>query len=180
VNDREGFVAEAAKYSAIEALRDGRRVEIRALRPDDRGGLVEAVVRSSAESLRRRFFATKRSFTEQEISSFVNVDFVNHVALVAVAEEDGRPMILGGGRYVVVKPGQAEVAFTVADQCQGQGVGAALMRHVTAIAREAGIKELIAEVLPENTPMLRVFEKCGLRLSTEREPGVVHIILQLF
>jgi RimJ/RimL family protein N-acetyltransferase len=59
-------------------------------------------------------------------------------------------------------------------------VGAALMRHVTAIAREAGIKELIAEVLPENTPMLRVFEKCGLRLSTEREPGVVHIILQLF
>ena len=173
-------MAEAAKYSAIEALRDGRRVEIRALRPDDQGGFVEAVGRSSAESLRRRFFAEKRSFTEQEISSFVNVDFVNHVALVAVAEEDGRPVIVGGGRYVVVEPGQAEVAFTVADQCQGQGVGAALMRHVTAIAREAGIKELIAEVLPENIPMLRVFEKCGLPLSTKRERGVVHVMLQLF
>ena len=173
-------MAEAAKYSAIEALRDGRRVEIRALRPDDRGGLAEAVGRSSAESHRRRFFAAKRSFTEQEISSFVNVDFVNHVALVAVFEEGGRPVIVGGGRYVVVEPGQAEVAFTVADQCQGQGVGAALMRHVTAIAREAGIKELIAEVLPENTPMLRVFEKCGLRLNTKRERGVVHVMLQLF
>jgi GNAT superfamily N-acetyltransferase len=173
-------MAEAATYSAIEALRDGRRVEIRALRPDDRSGFAEAVSRSSAESLRRRFFGAKRTFTEQEVSFFVNVDFVNHVALVAVAEEGGRPTIVGGARYVVVGSGQAEVAFTVADQCQGQGVGAALMRHVTAIAREAGIKELIADVLRENTPMMRVFEKSGLRMSTRREGGVAHVVLRLF
>ena len=58
-------------------------------------------------------------------------------------------------------------------------MGAALMRHVTAIAREAGLKELIAEVLPENTPMLRLLEKSGLRLSTRRERGAVHVTLQL-
>src|SRR5215203_2427772 len=106
-------MAEVAEYSAIEALRDGRRLEIRALRPDDRGAFAEAVGRSSEASLRRRFFAPKRSFTEQEISFFVDVDFVSHVALVAVAEECERPVIIGGGRYIVVEPWQAEAAFTV-------------------------------------------------------------------
>ena len=102
------------------------------------------------------------------------------MALVAVSEENGRPVIVGGGRYVVLQPGKAEVAFAVVDQYQGQGIGAALMRHLVAIAREAGLKELTAEVLPDNIPMLKVFEKSGLRLSTKRESQVVHVTLQVF
>jgi RimJ/RimL family protein N-acetyltransferase len=170
---------EVAKYSAMEALRDGRRVEIRALRPDDRADLLAAAARASEQSLYRRFFAVRRSFTEREIAFFLNPDFVNHVALVAVVEESGRPVIVGGGRYVVTQPGKAEVAFAVVDQYQGQGIGAALMRHVAAIARAAGLEELIAEVLPDNIPMLKVFEKSGFRLSTRREPQVVHVSLRL-
>ena len=53
------------------------------------------------------------------------------------------------------------------------------MRHLTTLARDAGLKELIAEVLPENFPMLKVFENSGLRLSAKQEDGVVHISLQL-
>jgi RimJ/RimL family protein N-acetyltransferase len=53
------------------------------------------------------------------------------------------------------------------------------MRHLVALARDAGLKELIAEVLQDNIPMLRVFEKSGLRFSTNREDGVVHIALEL-
>jgi ribosomal protein S18 acetylase RimI-like enzyme len=79
-----------------------------------------------------------------------------------------------------VQPGKAEVAFAVVDQYQGQGIGAALMRHLAAIARGAGLEELIAEVLPDNIPMLKVFEKSGFRLSTKREPQVVHVVLRLF
>jgi len=170
---------EAANYSAFETLHDGRRVEIRALRPDDRADLIEAVSRSSGQSLYRRFFAVKRGFTESEIAFFVNVDFVDHVALVAVVDESGRPVIAGGARYVVVQPGKAEVAFAVVDQYQGRGLGAALMHHLAAIAREAGLKELIAEVLPDNSPMLKVFEKSGFPLSMKREPQVVHVTLRL-
>jgi GNAT superfamily N-acetyltransferase len=170
---------EAAKYSAFAALRDGRRVEIRALRPDDRAELVAAVARVSSESLYRRFFAVRRTFTESEIDFFVNVDFVDHVALVAVVDESGRPVIAGGARYVVVQSGTAEVAFAVVDKYQGQGLGAALMHHLAAIARSAGIKELVAEVLPDNFPMLKVFEKSGFPVSKKREPQVVHVSLQL-
>ena len=172
-------MVEAANYSACETLRDGRRVEIRALRPADRADLIAAVGRSSGQSLYRRFFAVKRSFTASEIDYFLNVDFLNHVALVAVVNEQGAPVIAGGARYVVVQPGKAEVAFAVVDQYQGQGLGAALMHHLAAVAREAGLEELIAEVLPDNVPMLKVFEKSGLPLSIKREPQVVHVALRL-
>jgi RimJ/RimL family protein N-acetyltransferase len=172
-------ISQAAEYSAIESIRDGRRVEIRALRPEDRDALRIAVGRASTQSLYRRFFAVKRHFTEQEIEFFTNIDFVNHVALVAVAEEGGRSMVIGGARYIAVQPGTAEVAFAVIDQYQGQGVGAVLMRHLTTIARDAGLKELIAEVLPDNIAMLKVFEKSGLPLHMERAPQVVHVSLRL-
>jgi len=170
---------DAAGYSAIETLRDGRRVEIRALRPEDRSDLIAAVDRISAQSLYRRFFAIRRGFTDQEADFFVNVDFVDHVALVAVVDEDGRAKIVGGGRYVLVQPGKAEVAFAVIDEYQGQGVGAALMRHLAAISRESGLRELVADVLPENIPMLKLFEKCGCRMNTRREAQVVHVTLGL-
>jgi RimJ/RimL family protein N-acetyltransferase len=171
-------MVQAANYSAVEVLR-GRKVEIRALRPDDQADFVAAVDRTSDQSLYRRFFGAKRSFTDQEVAFFVNVDFVNHVALVAVVEEGGRPTIAGGARYVVVEPGKAEVAFVVVDQYQGRGIGAALMAHLAAIARAARLKELVADVLPGNLPMLKVFEKSGLQPVITREGQVVHVTLRL-
>jgi RimJ/RimL family protein N-acetyltransferase len=166
-------------YSAVERLRDGRTLEIRALRPDDRERMLAAVDHTSAQSLYRRFFGAKRHFTDKEIAFFLNVDFTDHVALVATADEDGEPAVIGGARYVVTRPGQAEVAFTVVDEYQGQGIGAALVRHLVGIARAAGLTELTAEVLPDNTPMLKLFERTGLPLSKRRDAEAVHLILQL-
>jgi RimJ/RimL family protein N-acetyltransferase len=172
-------VIDVASYSAIESLRDGRCIKIRALQPDDRVALVTAVGRTSARSLYRRFFSPKREFTEEEALFFTNVDFISHVALVAEAQEDGKAVIVGGGRYVVVNPRQTEIAFAVVDAYQGKGIGAALLRHLGAIARRAGLQELIAEVLPDNRPMLKVFESSGFAMSTTREAGVVHVVLRL-
>ena len=110
--------------------------------------MLAAVDRTSTQSLYRRFFAVRRHFTEAEAAFFLDIDFVNHVGLVAVVEENGKTAIAGGGRYVVSNPGQAEVAFAVVDEYQGQGIGAALMRHLTVIAREAGLQELIGKSCP--------------------------------
>jgi RimJ/RimL family protein N-acetyltransferase len=170
---------ETSEYRAIEHLRDGRQIEIRALRPDDEDGMLAAIGRTGMQSLQRRFFTVKRGFSEKEIAFFMNIDFSNHVALVAVANEDGRPVIIGGGRYIVVEPGQAEIAFVVIDAYQGQGVGTLLMVHLAAIARGAGLKELIAEVLPENTAMRKVFSKFGFRQAPKRDPQVVHLVMKI-
>jgi RimJ/RimL family protein N-acetyltransferase len=168
-----------ADYKAAEILRDGSPIAIRALRRDDGPGMLAAVGRTSTQSLRRRFFVTKKGFSEREVAFFLNIDFENHVALVAEIDEDGHPVIIGGGRYVVVQPGQAEIAFVVVDAYQAKGLGTILMWHLAALAREAGLRELIAEVLPENTAMLKVFRKFGFVSGPQRAPQVVHLTLKL-
>jgi GNAT superfamily N-acetyltransferase len=168
---------DAVNYSATETMHDGRRVEIRAQRAPDREGMQAAISRSSSGSLYRRFFAVRREFSEKETDYFLDIDFVNHVALVAVTDDAGHPTIVGGGRYVVIKPGQAEVAFAIVDAYQGLGIGSALMRHLATLGRKAGLREFIAEVLSENVPMLNVFERSGLTMNTRREGPVVHVTL---
>ena len=170
---------EAAEYSVREHLRDDRPITIRALRPDDRAGMLAAIGRTSMQSLQRRFFVPKKGFSEREMAFFLDIDFESHVAIVAEISEDGRPVIAGGGRYIVVQPGQAEVAFVVVDAYQGQGIGTILMRHLAVLARDAGLKELVAEVLPENTAMLKLFRKFGFRTDAKGSHQVIHLTLQL-
>ena len=72
-----------ANISVSQTLRSGRDVEIRSQRPQDRKDLEAALARMSDESLHRRFFSAKRHFSEKEAERFLDIDFVNHVALVA-------------------------------------------------------------------------------------------------
>ena len=168
-----------ARFSAVERLRDGRAVEIRAFRPSDRAALAAAIHHSSARSLRFRFFAVKRHFSAKEIASFTDVDFVRQVALVAEVDNGDSREIVGAGRYVLAQPGTAEVALALIDAYQGLGIGRALVRHLIAFARAAGLKRLVADVLSDNAPMLAVFRKCGLRMEKRHEGEVVHVTLDL-
>jgi RimJ/RimL family protein N-acetyltransferase len=168
----------AASYCAQEQLRDGRTVKIRALRPDDETSMLAAIDRTGTESLKRRFFVTKREFSDMETAFFMNIDFVNHVALVAEIDEDGKTAIVGGGRYVVVESGHAEVAFIVVDAYQRHGIGAILVRHIVGLARAAGLKQLAADVLPENVAMLNVLGKLGFQIRGV-DPQVIHLRLTL-
>ncbi|MCG6967882.1 MAG: GNAT family N-acetyltransferase [Chromatiaceae bacterium] len=99
---------------------------------------------------------------------------VDHVALVAVLEEQGRPLLVGGGRYIVTRPGYAEIAFGVVDAHQGLGIASLLFKHLLAIARTTGLQELQADVLPGNTAMLQVFRKLGNAVTITAGPDAVH------
>ncbi|WP_307720381.1 MULTISPECIES: GNAT family N-acetyltransferase [Bradyrhizobium] len=141
--------------------------------------MLAAVGRTSSQSLQRRFFGPKRSFSKKEVDFFMNIDFANHVALIALADEDEHEVIIGGGRYVVMDPGMAEIAFVTIDDYQGQGVGTLLMHHLLILARTAGLEQLVAEVLPENTAMRRVFAKFGFQVRRGRDPQVICLALPL-
>jgi GNAT superfamily N-acetyltransferase len=79
-----------------------------------------------------------------------------------------------------VRPESAEVAFVVGDAHQRLGIGAVLLRHLAAIARDNGLRTLHAFVLAENRPMISVFRKSGLPMMTTcSEPGVLEVSLKL-
>lgn len=167
-------------YAAVERLRDGSLVHIRAVRPTDRTDFIAAFARTSDQTRYRRFFGSKNGITEAELDFSLNVDFVNHVALAAILEEnDGRQVLVGAGRYVISGELEAELAFTVDDPHQGLGIGTHLLHHLILIARDAGLQTLEAEVLAANTPMLEVFKHCGLPMTTRHETGSVRIRLDL-
>lgn len=173
-------MSDPRNYSAVERLPDGRALVVRAFKPEDRGDFIAAADRTGPLTRYRRFFTLKPAFSDREKDFFLNIDFDKHVALVALTDEPGHQVIVGAARYVVLQAGSAEVAFTVIDQYQRQGIGPILLRHLATVARSAGLKVLIAEVLTENRPMLKVFEGSGLPIQTRQDhPEVVHVTLQL-
>ena len=74
---------------------------------------------------------------------------------------------------------KAEVAFAVADRMHHMGVATLLLEHLVSRARDDGIEALIAEVLAENTAMLRVFAGAGLPVRRRSDDGVIDVTVPL-
>ena len=173
-------MSDATNYTARELLRDGSHIEIRALRPEDEADMLAAIGKTSAQSLQRRFFVMKRHFSEKERAFFMDIDFKNHVALVALAQEAGREPIVGGGRYIVFEPERAEMAFVVVDAWQGRGVGSLLMRHLVKLAkrcRTAGIDG--GSSARKRSDDEKCLESSASNPSRARIPQTVHLVRKL-
>ena len=156
-------------WEADVALRDGRPVHLRPIRPDDAEGLADFHRSLSKETVYLRFFAPYPELTERDLHRFTHVDYLDRVALVATIGDQ----LVGVGRYDRVEPGEAEVAFVVHDDHQGRGLGSVLLEHLAAAARERGISRFVAEVLPTNRRMLATFHEAGYEPSARLEDGVV-------
>ena len=172
-----------AGYEKIETLKNSTAVRVRAIRPDDKRRLSEVFRNLEAESIYTRFFYHKKALSDDELRVATEVDFENVVALVVTTGIGEKEVIIGGGGFAAFDtPGRqrsAEVAFTVEEDYHGQGIASRLLRHLVHIAREKGVSQFEAEVLPENNAMLGVFERSGLPMKKESGGGVVHVTLSL-
>ena len=154
-------------------LSDGTTVHLRQIRPDDGAGIVAMHSRFSERTRYLRYFSPYPRIPERDLHRFVNVD--HDVREAFVIETGGR--ILAVGRYERLGPeaADAEVALVVEDAYQGRGIGSVLLEHLAAAAREAGVSRFVAEVLPENSTMLRVFADAGYQVQRQYADGVVHL-----
>lgn len=172
-----------ADFRLQARLRGGTPVLIRAIRPDDRERIIAAFRNLDPESIYTRFFSAKKELTEADLARIEASDFVHALALVATIGEGAEEVIIGGGAYTVLdRPGEpltAEVSFTIEEDYHGQGLSGLFMRLLTKIGRERGIQRFEAEVLPGNTPMLKVFQRSGLPMSKHIEDGVVRVVMEL-
>ena len=160
-----------SEWEADVVMRDGTVAHLRPIRPSDEDGLQEFHSRQSEESIYLRFFAPLKQISERDLHRFTHVDYVDRVALVVLMRGD----IIGIGRYDRISPRSAEVAFNISDHFQGKGIGSVLLEHLAAIARDMGITEFTAEVLPQNRKMLQVFSDAGYEVSRRLEDGVVAV-----
>lgn len=181
-----------AHWEADVVLRDGGTALIRPITPDDAGRLVEFYERVSDQSKYYRFFAPYPRLSDRDVHRFTHHDYVDRVGLAAIVggefiatvrydriDDDGRAVAGSGEKGEKAKSAQAEVAFLVRDDQQGRGVASALLEHIAAVARERGIERFIAEVLPANNKMIKVFTDAGYSQHRSFEDGSVHLTLDL-
>lgn len=161
-------------------LRDGTKVLVRPVVPDDRDELAEGFDKLSARSRYLRFHTAVEELTDAQLDYLTQVDQVDHVAWVAIdLGAPDRPGI-GVARFVRLagEPHVAEAAITVADAYQGRGLGTFLLRVLADTARARGITTFRAYVLGENTAMLGMLEQLG-PTHQRRGQGVYEIDVAL-
>jgi RimJ/RimL family protein N-acetyltransferase len=165
-------------YLVKETLKDGNEVTIRAMRPDDKKRLVEAFLHLQPQTIRTRFFYPKKTLSEDDLRWLDEISHGNHVGLVATMPSGCDELIIAEGSYAVVGRA-AEIGFTVTEAWQGRGIASRLLHHLAGLARGQGVGEFEAYVLEENAPMLAVFRRSGLPMSTRSAEGVLHVTLVL-
>jgi acetyl coenzyme A synthetase (ADP forming)-like protein len=161
-------------------LRDGSTLRLRAARTDDAEALVAFFAALSAESRYLRFQGTGGVGFET-VRRFVREDWAEVGSLVAERSADGgEPEVVALATFARLRdPARAEVAFAVADELQGRGIGTRLLERLATHAAGAGVEEFVAQVLPQNRAMLGVFRDAGFAEERRLEGGVVEVRLRI-
>ena len=159
-------------WEADAVLADGGTVHVRPIVPDDADRLRACPSRLSPETVYNRFFSMVRTLPARDVERFTTVDHDERAALVALLRDE----IVGVCRYSRF-PGtpDAEVAVVVEDAHQGRGLGALLLEHLEAAARERGVVRFVADVLPQNRRMISVFRSAGFEVSREMADGYIEL-----
>ena len=160
-------------------LRDGTWLHLRPITGLDDDKMQRLFGRLSQKTIYLRFMGVIRRMSSRQIERFTHLDFSNEMAIVATLPDPDEPegeRLVAVGRYVRQdNPGRAEVAFTVEDAYQGQGLGSRLLEALIPFALAQGITTFTAEILVENTRMMEVLRKRGFRLTTNTSRGVVYV-----
>ncbi len=161
-------------------LKDGSTLRLRPPQPGDEAALIAFFEALSPDSRYLRFHGT-RLIDRNTVEGALETDWHSRGSLLAeLAGADGelRPVALA--TYVRLRdPARAEVAFAVADDLHGRGIATRLLERLAVHASAAGIQSFVAEVLPQNAAMLRVFDDAGFATSRVLQDGVVEVILSL-
>ena len=153
-------------------LRDGSTVRIRVMRPADEPSLLALLQSLSEESRWLRFYSSvSGSALAIEAHREANLDHTFGLLAFSGAEE----RVVGHAFYAVVDDHCAEVAFTIANDFQGRGLGTMLLGQLAEIAAANGIQVFEAEVVAANHTMLHVFRASGFPIEVSATAGQLHV-----
>jgi acetyltransferase len=170
-------VDEPAAGGAV-TLRDGTRVAVRPIRPEDEPLMAAFHAGLSTRSVYQRYFylpSLEQRIAHARLALSCRVDPAVGIALVAERRrDDGEPEVLALARLTRTPPeGSAEFALLVMDGWQGLGLGHALLQHLIAAARTLGIRRLYGDMMADNDAMRAVVRHAGFVIRTVPGDGAV-------
>jgi acyl-CoA synthetase (NDP forming)/GNAT superfamily N-acetyltransferase len=168
--DRVTGAGEAGRSYAL--LADGTTMTIRPATPRDYQAVLRLHEAMSPGNLYFRFFSASRVSAEREAHRVCLDDRQGLAALLGLRGDD----VVGVASYELTShPTAAEIALAVADDMHGRGIATLLLEHLVSLARARGVKTLVADVLPDNYPVLHVLADAGLSVRRRAGGGVVEI-----
>jgi acetyltransferase len=154
--------------------REGPRVTLRPIRPEDAEMEKDFIRELSAESRYFRFMDTLRELTPQMLVRFTQIDYDREMAFVATLRAQDAEREVGVARYVANPDGEScEYAIVIADGWQGKGLGRRMMEQLIAVARSRGLRSMVGHVLAENRGMLALAQKLGFVIGDSTEGATV-------
>jgi acetyltransferase len=167
------------KYETTWKMRDGRTVLLRPIKPEDEPLWLEMFQNFSEESIRFRFFQILKDTPHETRIRYTNIDYDREIAIVAELNEDGRRKILGVARVGIEPDGKSgEIAFIVADQWQGLGLGTKLVDYAIEVAKEMKLETLYAIMMQDNFRAINMMKKMGFAITYPQD-GTVRGTLNL-
>jgi acetyltransferase len=160
-------------------LKEGRRVDVRPVRPEDEGLYEEFFRHVSADDMRLRFFGLVKDIGHAFIARLTQVDYGRSIALLAL--EDNSGALIGVVRlHCDPDHRTGEYAILVRSDCKGIGLGWALMELIIEYARREGLSRIQGQVLRDNATMLSMCRELGFEIEEDRDyPGLVAVSLDL-
>jgi acetyltransferase len=167
------------QFETVIKLKHGTKVFVRPVKPEDVEKLYQMFDSLSKETNHSRFFMRTR-ITRETVEKWVNVNYRDSMALIAIVNEDGEEKIIADARFYLHKEtGEAEGAIVILDNWQERGIGTKLLGYGIEVAKKMGIKKLTADISPENRRILHVIKKLGFQTKWIPETGSYRIYLPL-
>lgn len=158
-------------------LKDGARVRIRPVLPEDETRLVALYGRLSRHTKYQRFFTVMKRLPPDWAHYFANVDYQRRMALVAERDLEWRSELIGVARYEPSdEKDTAEMAIVVQDYWQSKGLGTILLSEILRAGETKGIRRFRAYVLADNQRMLTLLSRSTDVQQRKIEQGVVEIL----
>ncbi len=167
------------KYELLWTLKNGQEVLLRPIKPEDEPLWLEWFQNLSEETIRYRFFQMLKDTPHEVRVRYCNVDYDREIALIAEMVEDGKKKMLGVSRVSIETDGKhGEAAFIVSDVWQGLGLGTKLVDYTLDLAKEKGLENIYAIMLPDNYRALSLTKKMGFNIDY-LEDGTIKATLNL-
>lgn len=159
-------VASLAEWTSTASARNGERIRIRPLRPDDREREIGFINSLSEQSRYFRLFTPLKFLSQHLLDQLMDVDYDRRMALVATVERDGAEQFVGIARYGEAdRPDTAELGITVTDAWQHCGIAKVLMIELMRFAHWRGFRRMVGAVLPQNHRMISLARSLGFTIT---------------